>query len=396
MHYRELAGAMKLASRMSILGTETAFETLAKARALEAEGRTIIHLEIGEPDFDTPEHIREAGKKAIDEGFTHYGPSAGLPEARKSVADFVSSRMGYEVSPDNIVVATGGKPIMFYTMLALIEEGDEVIYPNPGFPIYESMINFSGGTPVPLQLNEESGFTANIDDLESKITEKTKLIIVNSPNNPCGSVIPHSDLERIAAFAIENDLLVLSDEIYHDFYFEGAHTSITQIPGMRERTIILDGFSKSYAMTGWRLGWAILPDELVEPYTRLTTNSVSAAASFTQIAGMAALEGPQQPVVDMVAEFKKRRTVIIDGLNSVDGITCRVPDGAFYAFPNIRGTGLTSQEFADACMYEAGVALLPGTSFGKYGEGYARLSFANSEENLRKGISQIKEMLAAR
>lgn len=387
---------MKLASRMSILGTETAFETLAKARALEAEGRAIIHLEIGEPDFDTPEHVREAGKKAIDDGFTHYGPSAGLPETRKSVAEFVSKRMGYKVNPDNIVVAAGGKPVMFYTMLALIEEGDEVIYPNPGFPIYESMINFSGGTGVPLQLNEESGFTADIDDLESKITEKTKLIVVNSPNNPCGSVIPHSDLERIAALAIENDLLVLSDEIYHDFYFDGEHTSITQIPGMRERTIILDGFSKSYAMTGWRLGWAVLPDGLVEPYTRLTTNSVSASASFTQIAGIAALEGSQQPVLDMVAEFKKRRTVVVDGLNSIDGVTCRVPDGAFYAFPNIRGTGLTSQEFADACMYEAGVALLPGTSFGKYGEGYARLSFANSEENLRKGISQIKDMLAAR
>ena len=258
------------------------------------------------------------------------------------------------------------------------------------------MINFSGGTGVPLQLNEESGFTADIDDLESKITEKTKLIVVNSPNNPCGSVIPHSDLERIAALAIENDLLVLSDEIYHDFYFQGEHTSITQIPGMRERTIILDGFSKSYAMTGWRLGWAVLPDALVEPYTRLTTNSVSAAASFTQIAGVAALEGDQQPVVDMVAEFKKRRSVVVDGLNSIDGVTCRTPDGAFYAFPNIRGTNMTSQEFADACMYEAGVALLPGTSFGKYGEGYARLSFANSEENLLKGIAQIKDMLAAR
>ncbi len=387
---------MKLASRMGILGTETAFETLAKARALEAEGRTIIHLEIGEPDFDTPEHIREAGKKAIEDGFTHYGPSAGLPEARKSVARFASKRMGYDVSPDSIVLATGGKPTMFYTMLALVEEGDEVIYPNPGFPIYESMINFSGGTPVPLQLNEESGFTANIEDLASKITGKTKLIVVNSPNNPCGSVIPHSDLEQIAALSIENDLLVLSDEIYHDFYFEGAHTSITQIPGMRERTIVLDGFSKSYAMTGWRLGWAILPDALVEPFTRLTTNSVSAAASFTQIAGIAALEGSQQPVIDMVAEFKKRRTVVVDGLNSLDGVSCRTPDGAFYAFPNIRGTGMTSQEFADACMYEAGVALLPGTSFGEFGEGYARLSFANSEENLRKGISQIKDMLAAR
>lgn len=387
---------MKLASRMSILGTETAFETLAKARALEAQGQAIIHLEIGEPDFDTPDHVREAGKKAIDEGFTHYGPSAGLPEARIAVADFVSKRMGYTVNPDNIVVATGGKPIMFYTMLALIEEGDEVIYPNPGFPIYESMINFSGGTGVPLQLNEEAGFTANIDDLEAKITDNTKLIIVNSPNNPCGSVIPHSDLERIATLAIENDLLVLSDEIYHDFYFEGKHTSITQVPGMRERTIVLDGFSKSYAMTGWRLGWAVLPDALVEPYTRLTTNSVSAAASFTQIAGVAALEGSQQPVVDMVAEFKKRRSVVVEGLNSIDGVSCQVPDGAFYAFPNIRGTGMTSQEFADACMYEAGVALLPGTSFGEYGEGYARLSFANSEENLRKGIAQIKDMLAAR
>jgi len=387
---------MKLASRMSILGTETAFETLAKARALEAEGRTIIHLEIGEPDFDTPEHIREAGKKAIDDGFTHYGPSPGLPEARKSIADFVSKRMGYDVSPNNIVISPGGKPIMFFTMLALVEEGDEVIYPNPGFPIYESMINFSGGTPIPLPLNEESGFTADIDYLESKITARTKLIVVNSPNNPCGSVIPHSDLERIAELAIKNDLIVLSDEIYHDFYFEGEHTSITQIPGMRERTIILDGFSKSYAMTGWRLGWAVLPDSLVEPFSRLTTNSVSASTTFTQIAGIAALEGTQQPVIDMVGEFKKRRKVIVDGLNSIDGISCQTPDGAFYVFPNIRGTGMTSQEFADACMYDANVALLAGTAFGECGEGYARLSFANSEENLLKGISQIKEMLATR
>ena len=386
----------KLASRMGILGTETAFETLAKARALETEGRTIIHLEIGEPDFDTPEHIRKAGKKAIDDGFTHYGPSPGLPEARKSVAEFVAKRMDYEVSPDNIVISPGGKPIMFFTMLALVEEGDEVIYPNPGFPIYESMINFTGGTPVPLPLNEEFGFTADIDYLESRITDRTKLIGANSPNNPCGSVIPHSDLERIAALAIKNNLFVLSDEIYHDFYFDGAHTSITQIPGMRERTIILDGFSKSYAMTGWRLGWAVLPDALVEPFSRLTTNSVSASTTFTQIAGITALEGTQQPVVDMVSAFKKRRTVVVEGLNSIDGISCRTPDGAFYAFPNIRGTGMTSQEFADACMYDANVALLPGTSFGEFGEGYARLSFANSEENIGKAISQIKAMLTAR
>ena len=395
-HTRELHGEMRLASRMGVLGTETAFETLAKAKALEAEGRSIIHLEIGEPDFDTPDHISAAGKKAIDDGFTHYGPSPGLPEARKAVAKFVSRRQGYDVNPDNIVITPGGKPIMFFTMLALIEEGDEVIYPNPGFPIYESMINFSGGAPVPLPLNEEAGFTADIDYLESKITNRTKLIIVNSPNNPCGSVIPHSDLEQIAELAIKNDLLVLSDEIYHDFYFEGEHTSITQVPGMRERTIILDGFSKSYAMTGWRLGWGVIPDPLVEPFSRLMTNSVSASTSFIQIAGIAALEGTQQPVADMVAEFKKRRTVVVDGLNSVDGITCQTPKGAFYVFPNIRGTGMTSREFADACMYKAGVALLPGTAFGEYGEGYARLSFANSEENLRKGISQIKEMLAAR
>lgn len=387
---------MRLASRMSRLGTETAFETLAKARALEAEGRDIIHLEIGEPDFDTPENIREAAKKALDDGFTHYGPSPGLPEARARIAEFVGGRLGYDVPPERVVVTPGGKPIMFYTILALIEAGDEVIYPNPGFPIYESMINFVGGTPVPLQLNEEAGFTANIDELRASVSDRTKLIIVNSPNNPCGSVIPHSDLEQIAEVAIENDLTVMSDEIYHDFYFEGEHTSITQVPGMRERTVILDGLSKSYAMTGWRLGYGVLPEPLVEPISRLITNSVSCSAAFTQIAGIEALHGSQQPVIDMVAEFKARREVIVDGLNAIDGISCQRPQGAFYAFPNIRHTGMTSDDFANACLYEAGVALLAGTAFGEFGEGYARLSFANSTENLRRGLDRIAEMLANR
>ena len=384
----------QLAARQALLGTETAFETLAKAKELERQGKSIVHLEIGEPDFDTPVHIRDAAKQALDDGFTHYGASAGQMELREAIAKHQTERQGYDVSADSVIVTPGGKPVMFFTIMALVEQGVEVIYPNPGFPIYESMINYMGGTPVPMQLNEETGYNADIDNLRSLITSRTKLLIVNSPNNPCGSVIPESDLEKMAGMAVENDLVVLADEIYKDMYYgDQEHVSITKFPGMRERTIILDGFSKSYAMTGWRLGYGIFPDFLVEPVTRLMTNSVSCTSVFSQIAAIAALEGPQDSVVAMMEEFTKRRDLVVEGLNSLPGITCLVPKGAFYAFPNIRGTGMSSQEFADKALYEAGVALLAGTAFGEFGDGYVRISFANSQENLLEAIKRLRTIL---
>jgi len=384
----------QLASRQANLGTETAFETLAKAKELERQGKSIIHLEIGEPDFDTPLHIRDAAKKALDDGFTHYGPSAGQLELRESIAKHQTERQGYKISADNVIVTPGGKPVMFFTIMALIEEGDEVIYPNPGFPIYESMIRYMGGTPVPLQLNEETGYNADIDDLKSLVTPRTKLMIVNSPNNPCGSVIPETDLKRIAEIALENDIVVMADEIYKDMYYgDQEHVSITKFPGMRDRTVILDGFSKSYAMTGWRLGYGVFPDFLVEPIVRLMTNSVSCTSVFSQMAAIAALEGPQDSVWMMMEEFTKRRDLVVEGLNSLPGITCPEPKGAFYAFPNIRATGLSSQEFAEKAMYDAGVALLAGTAFGQYGDGYVRISFANSQENLQEAIERLRTIL---
>jgi aspartate/methionine/tyrosine aminotransferase len=384
----------QLASRQANLGTETAFETLAKAKELERQGKSIIHLEIGEPDFDTPEHIRDAAKQALDDGFTHYGASAGQIELREAIAKHQTERQDYDVSADSVIVTPGGKPVMFFTIMALIEEGDEVIYPNPGFPIYESMIRYMGGTPVPMQLNEETGYNADIENLRSLITPQTKLMIVNSPNNPCGSVIPESDLEKIAQMAVENDLTVMADEIYKDMYYgDEEHVSITKFPGMRERTVILDGFSKSYAMTGWRLGYGIFPEFLVEPVTRLMTNSVSCTSVFSQMAAIAALEGPQDSVVAMMEEFTIRRDLIVEGLNSLPGVTCVTPKGAFYAFPNIRGTGLSSKDFAEKAMYEAGVALLAGTAFGEFGDGYIRVSFANSRENLTEAIERLRRML---
>ena len=384
----------QLAARQALLGTETAFETLAKAKELERQGKSIVHLEIGEPDFDTPEHIRDAAKQALDDGFTHYGASAGQIELREAIAKHQMERQGYDVSADSVIVTPGGKPVMFFTIMALVEQGVEVIYPNPGFPIYESMINYMGGIAVPMQLNEESGYNADIDNLRSLITTRTKLIIINSPNNPCGSVIPESDLEKIAEMAGENDLVVLADEIYKDMYYgDQEHVSITKFPRMRERTVILDGFSKSYAMTGWRLGYGVFPDFLVEPVTRLMTNSVSCTSVFSQMAAIAALEGPQDSVAAMMEEFTKRRDLVVEGLNSLPGITCPVPKGAFYAFPNIRGTGMSSQEFANKALYEAGVALLAGTAFGVFGDGYIRISFANSQENLLEAIERLRKIL---
>ena len=385
---------MQLASRMERLGTETAFEILAKAKGLEAQGHDIVHLEIGEPDFDTPVHIRDAAKKALDDGFTHYGPSPGLPEVRARIAAHQASWHGYDVDPNHVVVTPGAKPIMFFTMLALIEEGDEVIYPDPGFPIYKSMIDFVGGKAVPMRLLEENGFNADIDALRASVSDKTKLIIVNSPNNPCGSVIPKDELEQIAEIAQEVDAIVLADEVYKDFYFDGSHESISQFDGMRERTIILDGMSKSYAMTGWRMGYGVFPESLVEPISRLVTNSVSCTNAATQMAAVAAIDGPQEPVYEMVAEFKSRREMLISGLNNIKGISCVTPKGAFYAFPNIKATGMSSSEFADRMLMEGGVALLSGTSFGAAGEGYIRLSFANSQENLQIALDRIEGFLA--
>jgi aspartate/methionine/tyrosine aminotransferase len=381
---------------MSRLGTETAFEVLAKARRLEAEGMNIIHLEIGEPDFESPENVVGAGSSAIVDGYTHYGPSSGFPELRDRIAEEISSTRGIAVTGENVVVTPGGKPIMFFAILALVDQGDEVLYPNPGFPIYESMIEFVGGVPVPMQLHESSAFNVDIDEIEARITDRTKLMIVNSPNNPCGSVIPKEDLQRLANLAKEHDIAVLSDEIYNRFLYEGEHHSIAAFPGMRDRTIILDGLSKSYAMTGWRIGYGVMPQELVEPISRLATNSVSCTASFTQIAALEALSGPQERSYSMVEEFKKRRDIIVAGLNDIPGIRCPLPLGAFYVFPSIEETEITSQVFAESLLSEAGVASLAGESFGRFGNGYIRFSFANSVENLEIALERIRNFVRSR
>ena len=385
---------MRLASRMSRLGTETAFEVLARARMLEAEGMDVVHLEIGEPDYDTPENVVRAGVDALGGGFTHYGPSPGLPEVRARIAQEVADTRGISVSGDNVVVTPGGKPIMFFVLLALAERGDEVLYPNPGFPIYESMINFAGAEAVPMPLREDREFNVDVGEVAEQITPATKLMIINSPNNPCGSVMSREDLRALAELAVERDVLVLADEIYSRFLYEGEHHSITAFPGMAERTIILDGFSKTYAMTGWRLGYGVMPLELVEPISRLVTNSVSCTASFTQMAAIEALDGPQDDAYGMVAEFKRRRDLIVNGLNAIPGIRCPMPKGAFYVFPNVEGTGLGSAEFADRLLQEAGVACLSGESFGEYGKGHVRFSFANSAENIHKALERIAGFVA--
>jgi aspartate aminotransferase len=387
---------MRLADRMSRLGTETAFEVLAKARRLEAEGMDVIHLEIGEPDFDTPSNIVEAGVEALRSGQTHYGPSPGFTDVRARIAQEVSNTRGISVSGDNVVITPGGKPIMFFTMLALVDAGDEVLYPNPGFPIYESMIRFCGGVPVPMRLHESLDFNISVDEVASQITDKTKLMVINSPNNPCGSIIAREELKALADLAVQHDITVMSDEIYIRFLYEGQHHSIASFSGMRERTIILDGFSKTYAMTGWRVGFGVMPLELVEPISRLVTNSVSCTASFTQRAIMEAMEGPQDETYEMVAQFKERRDLIINGLNEIQGIRCAMPKGAFYAFPNIEGTGMTSHDFADRVLQEAGVACLAGESFGQYGKGYVRFSFANSKENIEKALERIDNFVKSK
>lgn len=388
---------MKFAHRMELLGTETAFEVLARAKALEAQGKQIVHLEIGEPDFTTPAYIIEAGRKALADGYTHYTPAPGIPELRAAIAQDATQRRGIAFEPDEVVVTPGGKPVMFFSILALCDEGDEVIYPNPGFPIYESMIRFVGARPVPAQIEEQRGFSLDVDKLCDAINERTRLIILNSPHNPTGGILSRGDLEQIAATVLKfPDLMVLSDEIYSRMLYGGEHISIASLPGMRERTIVLDGFSKIYAMTGWRLGYGLFPREMVPGITRLMTNSNSCTATFTQMAGVVALTGSQQPSEDMVAEFRKRRDVIVAGLKDIPGVTCTTPGGAFYAFPNITGTGLHSRELADLLLSEAGVAVLAGTAFGAYGEGYIRLSYANSIEQIELALARIKGWLAAR
>jgi aspartate/methionine/tyrosine aminotransferase len=383
---------LQLARRMSRLGTETAFEVLNKARALERQGRNIIHLEIGEPDFDTPANVVEAAVDALHEGWTHYGPSAGLPELRQALAEYVSRTRGVKVTSDEVVVVPGGKPIIFFSILSLINEEDEVIYPNPGFPIYESMINYVGGRAVPIALREERDFSLDVNELESLISEQTKLIILNSPQNPTGGVMGRSDIEQIAKVIGDRNIMILSDEIYSRLLFDGGeHFSIMSVPGMQERTILLDGFSKTYAMTGWRMGYGVMRADLAAHMTRLMTNSNSCTASFTQVAGIEAIRGDQSSVDHMRDEFQRRRDVFVAGLNKIKGFSCRMPKGAFYVFPNITGTGWKSKALADALLEQAGVAALSGTAFGAFGEGYLRFSVANSLENLQRALEWIDQ-----
>ena len=381
--------ALLLARRMSRLGTETAFEALSKAKALERQGRSIIHLEIGEPDFSTPANVVDAAVDALRKGWTHYGPSAGLPELRQAIAEYVGRTRGVEVSPEEVVVTPGGKPILFFTMLALVDEGDEVIYPNPGFPIYESMINYAGGAPVPIPLREERDFAMDVDEMAALITPRTKLVILNSPQNPTGGVLGRTDIARVAEAIGGRNIMVLSDEIYNRLQFEGEPFSILSIPDMRERTILLDGFSKTYAMTGWRMGYGVMRTDLAAQITRLMTNSNSCTASFTQIAGIEALGGDQSAVDRMRAEFERRCRAFVDGINKIKGFSARMPKGAFYVFANMTGTGWESKRLAGALLEEAGVAALSGTSFGQYGEGFLRFSVANSMENLMEALKRI-------
>jgi aspartate/methionine/tyrosine aminotransferase len=382
---------LRLAERMSRLGTETAFEVLNRARALERQGNDIIHLEIGEPDFDTPENIIDAGADALRAGWTHYGPSAGLPDLREAIAAEVSRSRGVHVSADEVVVVPGGKPIIFFSILALIDEGDEVIYPNPGFPIYESMIRYVGGHALPIQLREQKDFGLDVEELAGMITDRTKLIILNSPHNPTGGVLSKRDIEQIAEAIGDRNVMVLSDEIYSRLIFEGKHHSIMAEPGFKERTILLDGFSKTYAMTGWRMGYGVMRADLAAHIARLMTNSNSCTASFTQVAGVEALRGDQSSVEQMRTEFQQRRDMFVAGLNRIKGFSCRMPKGAFYVFPNIIGTAWKSKALADALLEEAGVACLSGTSFGEFGEGYLRFSIANSMDNLKIALQRIEE-----
>jgi aspartate/methionine/tyrosine aminotransferase len=382
---------LHLAKRMSRLGTETAFEVLVRARALEKQGKHVVHLEIGEPDFDTPKNIVDAAVSALHMGYTHYGPSAGLPDLREAIAEDVSRSRGVKFTPEEVVVVPGGKPIIFFTLLALVEEGDEVIYPNPGFPIYESMINFLAAKAVPIPLHEDRDFRLDVDELASRITDRTKLIIINSPQNPTGGVLTKNDIYDIATAIGDRNLMVLSDEIYCRLLFEGEPFSISAVEGMKDRTIILDGFSKTYAMTGWRMGYGVMRADLATHIARLMTNSNSCTASFTQMAGIEAIRGDQTATERMRLEFQRRRDVFVNGINRIKGFSCRLPRGAFYTFPNITQTGWPSKKLADALLDEAGVAALSGTAFGAFGEGYLRFSVANSVENIETALDRIDQ-----
>ena len=384
---------MRLSQRMARLGTETAFEVLARARALEAKGRDVIHLEIGEPDFDTPAHISDAAVEALRGGATHYGPPAGVPELREAVAEDSTRRRGVRATSEMVVVTPGAKPIMFFVILALVDEGDEVLYPNPGFPIYESMIRYIGGNPVPVRLLEERGFTLDVDQLVSRVGPRTRLIILNYPHNPTGGTIPESGLRAIADAAAQWGVPVLSDEIYARILYDGEHISIARMPGMEPLAIILDGFSKTYAMTGWRLGYGIMPAPMAQVVAKLQTNSTSCTATFSQLAAVRALRGDQSPVDAMVAEFRRRRDATVDGLRAIPGFSCARPKGAFYVFPNITRTGYSSKPLADRLLDEAGVACLSGTAFGEFGEGHLRFSYANSMENIQEALKRIRGML---
>lgn len=389
MSIAALEHELVLSHRMERLGTETAFEVLNRAKSLERQGKSIIHLEIGEPDFDTPQNIVEAAVRALHNGWTHYGPSAGLPELREAIARDVSESRDIGVKPDEVVVVPGGKPIIFYTMLSLIDEGDEVIYPNPGFPIYESMINYVGGKAVPIPLREERDFALDVSELASVITNRTKLIILNSPQNPTGGILSRRDIEQVAAVIGDRNIMVLSDEIYRRLQFGGRPFSIASVAGMKERTIILDGFSKTYAMTGWRIGYGVMRPDLSAQMTRLMTNSNSCTATFTQCAGVEAIHGDQSAVVRMCAEFEHRSRVFVERLNQIRGFSCRMPKGAFYVFPNITASGWKSKPLADALLDQAGVAALSGAAFGQFGEGYLRFSVANSMKNLDEALVRI-------
>lgn len=386
---------MKFADGIYRLGTETAFEVLAKAKALEAEGKSIIHLQIGEPDFPTPKNICDAAVRSIQAGDTHYTGAAGTPELRKTIAEYVSRTRGVDFTAENVVMTPGAKPIMFFLILALLQHGDEAMYPNPGFPIYESMINFTGAKAVPIPLTQENNFNIDLKEFEKNVTDKTRLVIINTPGNPTGKTIPRKDIEALAEILKNRDCMILSDEIYSRICYDGAESfSISKLPGFKDRTVILDGFSKTYAMTGWRAGYGIMNTELAPVITKLMVNSNSCNNAFVQKGCIEALTGPQDAVDAIVAEFDRRRHIIVEGLNSIKGFNCSTPDGAFYAFPNITGTGYKSKELADKLLYEAGVACLAGTSFGSYGEGYIRFSYANSVENINEAIKRIKKVLA--
>ncbi len=382
------------AKRMSRLGTETAFEVLARAREIERTGREVVHLEIGEPDFATPRFICDAAIDALNAGHTHYGPSAGQPAVRETIAEAVAKSRGIPVTMENVVVTPGAKPIIFFSLFACVDEGDEVIYPNPGFPIYESVVNFIGAKPIPLPLREEKDFSVDVDELRSLVTDKTKFIILNSPQNPTGGVLSRKDLEGIADIVRGRNIWVLSDEVYSRIIYEGEALSLASLPGMADRTIILDGHSKTYAMTGWRLGYGVMQKELAAHVTRLMTNSNSCTNIVVQMAGAKALTGPQEEVVVMREEFRRRRDVIVDGLNKLPGITCKRPKGAFYVFPNVKGVPVDSRQLAKDLLEKAGVACLSGTSFGAYGDGYLRFSYANSVENIQKALGWMGAYLA--